>query len=196
MRTVNKTSAIFGMLLLLAATGCQTAAPSPTPASQPNPQATAAPAFTATATPTSSPAATPTPQPSATTQATATSAPPTPTTAPAAATAVPPTVAPPPPAPAPVPPPTQAPPPPPPPPPASGGNATAGRTLFLSVGCSGCHGQQGEGAFGPRIAKTSLAFEQVLQQVRTPRNLMPPFPPSDLSDQDVRNIYAFLQTLP
>ncbi|GEM_PF-5860634 len=191
MRIVNNTSTMFGMLLLLAATACQSAAPPLTPVSQPSPQATTAPAFTATAT---TPAATPTPQSTATTQATATSAPPPPTAAPAAATAVPPTAAPPPPAPAPVPPPTQAPPPP--PPPAGGGNATVGRTLFLSVGCSGCHGQQGQGDFGPRIAKTSLAFEQVLQQVRTPRNLMTPFAPSDLSDQDVRNIYAFLQTLP
>ena len=171
MRILNNTSAIFGTLLLLAATACQSAAPSPTPGSQPSPQAATAPAPTATATPTSSPAATPTPQPTA-------------TTVPAAATAVPPTVAPPPPTPVP------------PPPPSGGGNAAAGRTLFLSVGCSGCHGQQGQGDFGPRIAMTSLTFEQVLQQVRTPRDMMTPFAPGDLSDQDVRNIYAFLQTLP
>ncbi|MBI2888067.1 MAG: cytochrome c [Chloroflexi bacterium] len=71
-----------------------------------------------------------------------------------------------------------------------------GRSLFLSVGCSGCHQPDGSGLIGPRIANTSLSFPEVLRQVRTPRQNMIPFDPSVLSDQDVLDIYAFLKSLP
>ncbi|MBI2886820.1 MAG: cytochrome c [Chloroflexi bacterium] len=90
-----------------------------------------------------------------------------------------------------------APPPEPAPPPAVAiGDPGAGRTLFLTVGCSGCHGPDAGGDFGPRIASTTLAFQEVLSQVRRPRNMMTAFDPSVLSDQQVRDIYAFLKGLP
>lgn len=166
-------------LLLMFLMACQSAA-QPTP-TQPPATATSTASATATATATMAPpTATPTQEP------TATPVPPTPTR-------VPPTAAPTPPAPAAEPPP----PPPPPPPPSDGGAVAAGRTRYMAVGCSACHGPGGQGTFvAPKIGNTALTFEQVLSQVRNPRGAMESFPPSILSDQDVQNIYAFLKSLP
>ncbi len=60
-----------------------------------------------------------------------------------------------------------------------------------------CHGERGEGQFGPRIARTVLPLEDVRRQARTPRNIyMPMFTPPLLSEEELMDIYAFLQSLP
>lgn len=170
------------LVLILMATACGGANPAPPPSSaaglaaSPQPAtATAAASATATATATAS----------------ATPPPPTPTPAPPTPTQVPPT-----PAPAAAAPPSPAPPP---APPAAGNPANPverGRALFLSLPCPACHRPDGSGDYGPRIASTALSFEQVLSQVREPRASMPPFSPSVVSDDQVRDIYAFLKSLP
>lgn len=70
------------------------------------------------------------------------------------------------------------------------------QALFLSLPCQGCHRPDASGDIGPRIANTSLSFEQVLNQVRNPREMMIPFSPAAVSDDQVRDIYAFLKSLP
>ena len=67
--------------------------------------------------------------------------------------------------------------------------------LFTEKGCVACHGALAEGGFGPRIAGTALSFDQVLQQVRRPRDVMIPFSPEELSDDGVHDIYAYLRSL-
>ena len=153
-----------GMLLLLVlATGCQSAVPAEEPTPSPTPLTTATPSSTAT----------PTPDPTATPEPTPTAPPP----------------------PTPV---TQAPRPAIPAAPSSLNPALVarGRQLFFQVDCAACHGDAGEGIDGPRIANTERSFAEVLRQVRTPEDVMDPFPPSVLSDQDVRAIYEFLKSLP
>jgi mono/diheme cytochrome c family protein len=78
------------------------------------------------------------------------------------------------------------------------GDAKAGQQIFLSIGCWECHGQSAQGGAitGPRLAHTQLPFEAVLQQLRVPQNQMPPYEPASVSDGDVRNIYAWLESLP
>ena len=71
-----------------------------------------------------------------------------------------------------------------------------GREIFFANGCSICHGENGEGLIGPTIASTRLTVDEVITQYRTPRGFMPPFPADRLPDEDVANIYAWLQTLP
>lgn len=72
--------------------------------------------------------------------------------------------------------------------------ATAGLQTFRTVGCAACHGNSGEGGIGPALVGHSE--EQVFLQVRTPKgDVMPPFPTSVLSDDDVRNISAWIATL-
>ena len=70
-----------------------------------------------------------------------------------------------------------------------------GSRLFGMKGCAVCHGPRAEGNVGPRLAGTPLSRTAVLRQVRTPYYFMPPFPPEDLSDGGVADIYAFLQSL-
>ena len=79
---------------------------------------------------------------------------------------------------------------------APAGNADHGGELFVSVGCYQCHGYVGQGgAAGPVIAPP-LAFEPFELQLRTPRQIMPPYSAEVLPAQDVADIYAFLLTIP
>ncbi len=72
--------------------------------------------------------------------------------------------------------------------------ATDGKMLFLSSGCATCHGLDAQGgAVGPRIAGS--AASKVLQRVRSPRGGMPAYPASVLSDDQVKQIAAFLASL-
>lgn len=75
--------------------------------------------------------------------------------------------------------------------------AERGASLFVIKGCVLCHGEQAEGQFGPRIAHTVLPLEDVRRQARTPRNIyMPMFTPPLLSEDELVDIYTFLQSLP
>jgi len=76
------------------------------------------------------------------------------------------------------------------------GDAERGARLFSSLPCSGCHGAMAQGQFGPALAGTDLDFEEVRRQVRSPRDQMPAFSPERVNDRDLRDIYAWLTTLP
>ena len=78
------------------------------------------------------------------------------------------------------------------------GDPKAGQQLYASIGCWECHGSQAQGGAvtGPRLAHTALPFAAVVQQLRVPQNAMPPYEPSVVSDEDVANIYAWLESLP
>ena len=69
-----------------------------------------------------------------------------------------------------------------------------GLETFRQAGCAACHGQNGEGGIGPPLA--GHTEEQVFRQVRSPiGDVMPAYPVSKLSDEDVRNIAAWIDTL-
>jgi len=76
------------------------------------------------------------------------------------------------------------------------GDAARGGRLFSSLPCSGCHGAMAQGQFGPTLAGTDLSFEEVRVQVRSPRERMPAFSPERVDDEALRDIYAWLRTLP
>jgi mono/diheme cytochrome c family protein len=79
------------------------------------------------------------------------------------------------------------------------GDAAAGQKVFLADGCYECHGRVGEGgAFNgpaPILAKTKLPFDAFKGQLRNPSNDMPPYPDTLVSDQQVADIFAYLQSL-
>jgi mono/diheme cytochrome c family protein len=78
------------------------------------------------------------------------------------------------------------------------GDSAKGKALWLADGCSYCHGTVGQGgrSAGPRIAQQSLPFEAFLNQVRRPADEMPAYVETVLSDQDIADIFAFIQSLP
>jgi mono/diheme cytochrome c family protein len=72
-----------------------------------------------------------------------------------------------------------------------------GRVLFMKVGCYECHGTQGQGGgAGPRIAPDPLPFDGLAAFVRTTSGEMPPYTTALLSDSDLADIYAYLQSIP
>ena len=82
--------------------------------------------------------------------------------------------------------------------PAPTGDMTKGRASFERVGCYQCHGHQGQGGReGPRIASpVPLAWPAFLAWVRTTSGDMPPYTEKVLSDQDLVDIYAYIQSVP
>ena len=81
---------------------------------------------------------------------------------------------------------------------APAGNADAGKKLFASIGCYQCHGYeaQGSNATGPRIGPRPMAFASFSRYVRQPSGQMPPYTAKVVSDADLANIYAFVQSRP
>lgn len=77
------------------------------------------------------------------------------------------------------------------------GNADTGKKLFVSDGCYQCHGYEGQGgAAGPRLAPRPLPYAGFSRYVRRPTNQMPPYTEKLVSDADLANIYAYLQSRP
>ena len=79
---------------------------------------------------------------------------------------------------------------------APNGNVANGRALYETTGCYQCHGYVGQGGVaGPKLVPP-MAFEPFELQLRTPRQLMPPYSAAVLSPQQAADIYAFVRTFP
>lgn len=92
------------------------------------------------------------------------------------------------------------------------GNAANGATLFTKMtnpgACNSCHGDDAGGGLGPNISGATPAGlggwteEQFYQVVRNSKastgakvcTFMPPYLVTDLSDQDIADIFAFTQS--
>jgi ubiquinol-cytochrome c reductase cytochrome c subunit len=78
------------------------------------------------------------------------------------------------------------------------GNAENGRKIFNKNGCYECHGREGQGSVmtGPRIAPDPVPFDALSRYVRKPTGEMPPYTAKVVSEQELADIYAFLQSRP
>ncbi len=78
------------------------------------------------------------------------------------------------------------------------GNAKNGRTVYTADGCYECHGREAQGGAGtgPKLGPAPLPFTIFANQVRSPREQMPPYTSKVLSDAELADIYAFVQSLP
>lgn len=81
---------------------------------------------------------------------------------------------------------------------APAGNAERGKQLFRKDGCYECHGSHGQIASraGPALAPNLILFEPFVSYIRRPTGSMPAYSQKVLSNQDVADIYAFLQETP
>ena len=80
------------------------------------------------------------------------------------------------------------------------GDAAEGKRLYLAVGCFLCHGRAGQGGAlngpAPILAKTAMPFDGFRGQLRQPSNEMPAYADMVMSDQQIADIFAFVQSLP
>jgi mono/diheme cytochrome c family protein len=80
------------------------------------------------------------------------------------------------------------------------GDAQKGKIAFVKHGCWQCHDYNGQGSIatsnGKVIARTQLPLDAFVSFVRTTDGQMPPFRAPILSDEDLGDIYAYLQSLP
>lgn len=83
---------------------------------------------------------------------------------------------------------------------AAAADAAKGKVAFTQHGCWQCHGFAGQGSVatsnGRVIARTQLPLDAFKSFVRTTNGAMPPFREQVLSDADLDDIYAYLQSLP
>ena len=78
------------------------------------------------------------------------------------------------------------------------GNAKNGKTVYTADGCYECHGREAQGGAGtgPRLGPEPMPYPAFVFQVRTPRDQMPPYTSKVLSDAELADIYAFVQSQP
>jgi mono/diheme cytochrome c family protein len=78
------------------------------------------------------------------------------------------------------------------------GDRVNGKRVFLRAGCYQCHGTVGQGGqAGARLAQTKLPLAAFTSYVRNPApGGMPPYREKVLSDQDLADIYAYIQSVP
>ena len=79
---------------------------------------------------------------------------------------------------------------------ASAADVNAGKAAWNAKFCKNCHGNEGEGAYGPDLAGRGLSAEQFKHAVRKPWGVMPAFTERQVSDQMLGDISAYLSSLP
>jgi ubiquinol-cytochrome c reductase cytochrome c subunit len=76
-------------------------------------------------------------------------------------------------------------------------SAEKGKTAYVQYGCWQCHGFQGQGAnTGPKLAPEPMPFEAFSAFVRTTDRTMPPYTEAVLSNEELADIHAYLQSIP
>ena len=76
-------------------------------------------------------------------------------------------------------------------------SAEKGKIAFVQPGCWQCHGFQGQGGVaGPKLAPEPLALETLTAFVRTSNRAMPPYMEAILSNDDLADIHAYLESIP
>lgn len=79
---------------------------------------------------------------------------------------------------------------------APAGNMQNGKLLFVNDGCYECHGRAAQGGVGPRLGPHPLPLTAIITYIRQPTAEMPPYTAKVISDAEIADIYAFLQSIP
>lgn len=80
------------------------------------------------------------------------------------------------------------------PPAAPAGDAAAGKTVFASAGCGGCHtlaAAGSSGTVGPNLDQARPELALILDRVTNGKGVMPPFKGS-LSEKQIRDVAAYV----
>ena len=74
------------------------------------------------------------------------------------------------------------------------GRVDVGAELYRNTGCFQCHSNEAQGgAQGPRLGPNPISFPRFTWYVRNPSGSMPTYTDSVMSDQDLADVYAFLE---
>jgi mono/diheme cytochrome c family protein len=78
------------------------------------------------------------------------------------------------------------------------GDLKNGERLYLKNGCFQCHGYVGQGGLaGARLAQTKLSAPAFTAFVRNPPSGgMPPYRAKVMSDQELLDVWSYIQTFP
>jgi mono/diheme cytochrome c family protein len=80
---------------------------------------------------------------------------------------------------------------------ASAASIEKGKATYVQHGCWQCHGFQAQGGVaGPKLAPDPIPAEAFTAFVRSSNRAMPPYQEAVLSDEDLADIYAYLQSIP
>ena len=72
-----------------------------------------------------------------------------------------------------------------------------GKQLFVKNGCWQCHGLVGQGGItGPALAPNVMPLEAMTNFVRNANRSMPPYKEAILPEADLKEIHAYLTSLP
>jgi mono/diheme cytochrome c family protein len=81
---------------------------------------------------------------------------------------------------------------------APSGNAERGKKLYMQQHCYTCHGtvgQGGERGAGPKLAPNPYPYAAFVQQMRKPRQSMPPYTEKNLPERDLIDIYHYVASI-
>lgn len=77
----------------------------------------------------------------------------------------------------------------------SSASASNGKRLFMTYYCYSCHGTEGNGGAGPRIV-VGATPDALIRYVRKPTGgNMPAYTSKSISDQELRDIHAYLRSI-
>ena len=77
------------------------------------------------------------------------------------------------------------------------GNVENGKKLFLKNNCYSCHGYDGHGGAGVKLAPKPIAVNAFIAIVRhPPGSNMPTFSAKVIPDADLRDMWAYLNSIP
>ena len=77
------------------------------------------------------------------------------------------------------------------------GNADNGHKIFLKNGCYSCHGYDGHGGVGAKLAPKPIATAAFIAYVRHPApGGMPTYSAKVMSDTELTDVWAYLRSIP
>jgi mono/diheme cytochrome c family protein len=76
------------------------------------------------------------------------------------------------------------------------GDAAKGKSLFVAKGCYQCHGYDGHGGAGAKLAPRPIPVAALIAYVRHPAGAMPIYSPKVMSDAELTDIWAYLKSIP
>lgn len=80
---------------------------------------------------------------------------------------------------------------------APAGKIENGGLLYKKIGCYQCHSNEGQGGLsGPRIGPNLVPYARFSSYTRKPTGEMPPYSTKVLTDQELADIYAWVNARP